>query len=176
MEQAVATELTELEGAALTVVRQLGPCTAYRLKRVFEQSPSEVWSGSAGAVYPLVRRLVERGYLEQGPIATGGRGRPGRTLALTDAGLEAASIWFSDVHRAAGFGFDPLRTRLSFKSAVAAADYEEMIVGVTAELERLHANPQVPPDDDEEWSKALQRLWLESRLEWLRRARDEGLI
>src|SRR5262245_13459166 len=46
--------LTELEGTALGVIWAGQPCTPYRVRRVFLDSPSPSWSGSAGAIYPLI--------------------------------------------------------------------------------------------------------------------------
>lgn len=42
-------QLTEREGAALGVVLRDGPVTSYAIKELFRKSPSEFWSGSAGA-------------------------------------------------------------------------------------------------------------------------------
>ena len=52
-----AEEPTELEAAVLGVIWQQGPCTAYAIRREFQTSDSPRWSGSAGATYPLLRRL-----------------------------------------------------------------------------------------------------------------------
>jgi DNA-binding PadR family transcriptional regulator len=169
-----ATDLTELEGAALLVVRQLRTCTAYRIKREFGRSPSEFWSGSAGAVYPLVRRLVARGLLRESSDATDSRGT--RALQLTGAGEDAALGWFGDVGRATSPGFDPLRTRLNFKPGVPAAAFEGLLGAVSERLEAQRDDPPAPPGENEEWAKAMAALWLESRLWWLQRAREAGLI
>ena len=66
--------LTELEGAALGVVVRDGPCTSYVVKEMFRGSPSEFWSGSAGSIYPLMRRLEERGLVASKRGSTGRRG------------------------------------------------------------------------------------------------------
>ena len=50
------TDTTELEAAVLGVVWQDGPCTPYAIRQHFLESPAPRWSGSAGAIYPLVRR------------------------------------------------------------------------------------------------------------------------
>jgi DNA-binding PadR family transcriptional regulator len=55
------TDLTDLEGAVLADVATRGTATSYAVAQTFSQSPSEYWSGSAGAVYPLVKRLTATG-------------------------------------------------------------------------------------------------------------------
>ena len=58
---------SELEGAVLGVIWQEGPCTAYTIRKQFVASPSPQWSGSAGAIYPLVRRLEKKRLLALTP-------------------------------------------------------------------------------------------------------------
>src|SRR5215472_5946571 len=91
--------LTELEGAALTVIHRLKSCTPYRVRLDFQQSRSREWSGSAGAVYPALRRLHARGLLKAQQT---GEGRRSVNYALSKAGSEALTRWLTDVERAAG--------------------------------------------------------------------------
>jgi DNA-binding PadR family transcriptional regulator len=106
--------LSELEGAVLGVISLMGPCTAYAVRRVFVRSPSTRWSGSAGAIYPLVRRLEKRGLLSSKPHTMGRR--RGRHSELTSEGHKALVTWigppFSE--EVCGVPPDPIRTRLSF--------------------------------------------------------------
>ena len=55
------TDLTDLEQAALGVVWRDGPCTPYQVRKQFLDSPTPSWSGSAGTIYPLMRRLEDMG-------------------------------------------------------------------------------------------------------------------
>src|SRR5215470_17811250 len=55
-----AAALTELEGCVLGMIALRGPCTPYAVRREFQESPSQYWSASAGAVYPLVVRMLRR--------------------------------------------------------------------------------------------------------------------
>jgi DNA-binding PadR family transcriptional regulator len=102
--------LTDLEGAALAHIASRGSATSYAVAQAFAQSPSEFWSGSAGAVYPLIKRLAARGLLEPTAAATGKRHRI--DYRVTAEGQIALEDWLLDAQRAAGLGFDPLRTRL----------------------------------------------------------------
>lgn len=102
--------LTDLEGATLAEIATRGTATSYAVAQVFERSPSEYWSGSAGAVYPLIKRLAARGLLEASMASAGRRER--LDYSITHAGRSAMEDWLLDARRAAGMGFDPLRTRL----------------------------------------------------------------
>lgn len=102
--------LTDLEGAALAEIASRGTATSYAVAQSFERSPSEYWSGSAGAVYPLIKRLAARGLLEASAASAGRRER--LDYRITDAGRAALEAWLLDARRASGMGFDPLRTRL----------------------------------------------------------------
>lgn len=131
--------LSELEGAVLGAVSLLGPCTAYAVRRTFLRSPSTQWSGSGGAIYPLVRRLERRGLLSSRPFATGRR--QGRHYELTNEGQELLTTWigppFSE--EVSGIPPDPLRTRLSFL-AVLPDDRRDVFLSRAEEQIRAQAN------------------------------------
>lgn len=134
--------LTELEGCVLGLVWSKGPSTAYAVRRELQRSASPHWSGSAGAIYPLIGRLARRGLIRSGARATGRR--RSRVYAVTPAGLAALRGWlgppFPDV--VVGPPPDPLRTRLYFLEALPAplrrrflAEAEERVRGQLARLE-----------------------------------------
>lgn len=103
-----ASPLTEVEGAILSEIAHRGNATAFRVRRAFELSPSIEWSGSAGAIYPAIRRLRERELLAG--EATGDR-RATVRLSLTHAGEAAMLAWACDPERASSVGLDPFRLR-----------------------------------------------------------------
>jgi DNA-binding PadR family transcriptional regulator len=110
--------LTELEGCVLGTIAVRGPCTPYAIRREFQKSPSQHWSASAGAVYPLVLRLRHRGLLR---IAQQSRdGRNGRLYALTAVGRRALREWIRPPFSSFTISVppDPLRTRLGFFSVL----------------------------------------------------------
>src|SRR6185436_18926108 len=74
---------TDLEQTVLGIVWRDGPCTPYHVRSVLLRSPSSHWSGSAGAIYPLVKRLEARGLARSRAVRTGRRA--GREVELTDA-------------------------------------------------------------------------------------------
>ncbi len=112
---------TELEGCVLGILWERGPCTAYAVRRVFLDSPSPYWSGSAGAVYPLLARLEERGLARALESASGRRAR--RLFALTTRGRAGLARWLGPPlpDWIWGVPMDPLRTRVGFLGAIPAA-------------------------------------------------------
>jgi DNA-binding PadR family transcriptional regulator len=106
--------LSELEGAVLGMVWVHAPCTTYRVRQFFLRSPSPHWSGSAGAVYPLLERLTSRRLLAFETRFTGRRS--GREYRLTRRGLEELRRWIAGgiSERTAGVPVDPLRVRIRF--------------------------------------------------------------
>jgi DNA-binding PadR family transcriptional regulator len=130
---APSNKLTDLEGAALAEIGRNGPTTPYAVAKVFADSPSEYWSGSAGAVYPLIKRLHERGLLKAADRTDGKRARTDYTL--TPTGRSALRTWLLDARRAAEIGFDPLRTRVIHLDQVTAQERRTFLREVQAHLD-----------------------------------------
>lgn len=126
--------LTELEGAVLGLVWSRAPCTPYAVRREFQVSPSPFWSGSAGAIYPLMRRLEKRGLLRAEARVTGRR--RGRQYAPTAAGLRALRAWIGPPPPAwvLGVPMDALRTRVEFLGALSRARREAFLTSVESGL------------------------------------------
>ena len=107
-----SARLTELEGTVLGFIGLKGTCTPYAVRREFLASPSPHWSGSAGAIYPLVTRLEKRGLIRVADRTADGRS--GKLYCLTASGRRALRKWIGapvslDV---AGVPPDPLRNRI----------------------------------------------------------------
>jgi DNA-binding PadR family transcriptional regulator len=149
--------LTELEGAALGAVARDGPCTSYAVKELFRASPSEFWSGSAGSIYPLMKRLEQRGLVASESGSTGRRGH--RTYRATARGRRAFARWMTDAERTAAMGFDPLRTRLVFVGQLSARVRTEFCAAVGAALGEV---PAPSPTDDLHLQR-LHRIWSTAR-------------
>lgn len=101
-------ELTELEGAVLSEIHHRNATTAFQVRKAFQVSPSLEWSGSAGAVYPAIRRLTAAGLILSSPTASG---RNAKRLALTAEGVARLDDWICDTRRAISVGMDPFRLR-----------------------------------------------------------------
>jgi DNA-binding PadR family transcriptional regulator len=121
-------ELSEIEGCVLAVAWAEGPSTPYAIRRVFLDSPSPQWSGSAGTIYPLVKRLKQRRLIRSETRSIGKR--RGSYISVTPAGLRALQRWLSaSAHDfVVGVPPDPLRTRVRFFGALAPDAQRELVV------------------------------------------------
>jgi DNA-binding PadR family transcriptional regulator len=81
---------TTLDYLLLGLLASGPPRSGYDLRKEISASPLRQYSDSPGAIYPALRRLVARGWLEAGP-AEGGRGR--RTFRVTRSGAAAFRTW-----------------------------------------------------------------------------------
>ena len=160
-----AVDLTEMEGLALGLVKQMQPTSAYALAATFSSSPSTYWSGSAGAVYPLVRRLEKAGLLLAEKSHTGKR--KSTLYSLSTSGEAAFKAWLLDVERAVNPGFDPLRSRATMLQLVTPRARASFL----AKVERKLAEQQeegLPEDRASERFRGIHKSWLSHRLRWLK--------
>lgn len=162
------TSLTELEGAVLLEIRRIGVCTAYEVRRAFEKSPSLEWSGSSGAVYPAIKRLVGRNLIDTNPSEDDARGT--LQLTLNKQGLSILQAWTNDIDRAVSPGFDPFRTRsiewvaaAPAKRRAQAAKLEQALTDRIEQLEKIIKTEKIK--SREQIELAQQR----SRLAWVRK-------
>lgn len=159
--------LTELEGAILGVLRRDPTCTAYRVRQVFRASRSAEWSGSAGAVYPAIHRLVSDGLIKE---STAADARGTQTYRLTKTGEAAHDRWLCDVERAVSPGIDPFRTRMGTLSVLSAAKRRKLLTDLKAAITEARENLQstIPTlDEDDKAGAELHLALLELRLRWL---------
>ena len=94
------------------------PGTPYQVRQVLQRSPNPSWSGSAGAIYPLVERLEGRGFLAARRIKTGKR--QGKAYSITKEGTRALRGWIAPpfLRTTIGVPIDALRTRSRFLSVL----------------------------------------------------------
>lgn len=114
------SQLSEIEACVLALVSVDGPSTPYAIRKVFLDSPSPQWSGSAGTIYPLIERLLRRRLIRSKLCLTGKR--RGHQISLTAAGSQALRQWLAlpIPEWVAGVPPDPLRTRVRFLCAISA--------------------------------------------------------
>jgi DNA-binding PadR family transcriptional regulator len=124
--------LTELEGAVLSEIEHRGHNTAFQVRRAFQTSPSIEWSGSAGAVYPAIRRLVGGGLVRSTPIPTG---RRGSALTVTAEGLASLETWICDPVRATSVGLDPFRLRAGLWARLEPARRDQALAALKQSIE-----------------------------------------
>jgi DNA-binding PadR family transcriptional regulator len=118
---------TELEAAVLGDVWKNGPCTAYSIRQNFLRSPSPRWSGSAGAIYPLIRRLEDQGLVRSKPNARGKRKQ--KDYQLTRKGRNVFRRWVRQPTPDFGNGLlhDPLRTKIFFLDVLTNAQAMSLV-------------------------------------------------
>ena len=171
-------ELTELEQCVVGVVWRDGPMTAYEIALMFTTSISSYWSGSAGAIYPLVERLRKRGLLQ---ASKGAKGRTRRTLfTTTPRGLAALKSWIAPpLPPQAGMpSFDPIRTRLFFIEVLPKAqrlvflDEAEKVIRAQIAVVKQRRRLDTESGQFTESLGDLGALYeLQARLRWLREVR-----
>ncbi|HVT58215.1 MAG TPA: PadR family transcriptional regulator [Thermoanaerobaculia bacterium] len=127
---------TELECFVLGLIWQRGWCSPYDVRAHMARSPSTQWSASAGAIYPLVRRLEREGLLASRVASTGRRLR--REYQVTAGGVRTLRRWLGPPlpAEAVTVSYDPLRSRARFLGVLASA---ERAAWIDAALQALDA-------------------------------------
>ncbi len=175
--------LTELEGCVLGEIWDKGPCTAYALRQEFLRSLNPHWSGSAGAIYPLVRRLHKHGFVRAADHATG-RKRSKRYV-LTAAGNRELCRWLGPPleNGTIGVPMDPLRTRMLYLQALPGAQQSEFLTsalaGLRQNLEQLTGiGTERAQDEGASQVLVLQGAiaMMQSRIDWLHCHRRTEMI
>lgn len=169
--------LTELEGTVLGVVQARRPCTPYQVRREFLDSPSPYWSGSAGAIYPLMERLERAGLLAGAVHVTGAR--RGRRYRLTAAGRRALRRWVAPplADTVVGVPPDPLRTRIAFLDVLPPADRRAFLRDAAQRMRQHLAAAERGLATGEPGGPYFELMaegavaMLRARLAWLARAR-----
>ncbi len=168
------SKLSDLELVALGVVWKRGPCTSYAVMKELAGSPSSHWSGSAGAIYPAVKRLTRQGYLSCAADPVDRRGR--RLYRIAPKGTAALKRWLVPPHpqAAALFTYDPIRTQTYFLGVLSSKQRAKFLDACEAALRE-----QVPvvADECERYRRAGDefsalavggaRYVIRARLEWI---------
>lgn len=169
---------TDLEHCVLGVIWLCGPCSAYSVRKEFEQSPSAYWSASTGSIYPVVKRLTAAGLVTAASVEDG---RRTRDLKITESGLKALRRWISLMDRASTAAtYDPVRTKFTFLDAMPAADLRVLIETAAAETTLRIAELREREDRLTDRQHRMERIAmrgaryeLEARLRWLTAISDE---
>jgi DNA-binding PadR family transcriptional regulator len=172
--------LSELEGAVLGMLWSDGPLTAYAVRSRFLKSRSSHFSGSAGAIYPLVERLANA-ELVTGTVTR--RGKRSSTLyEITAAGRKALRTWLAPAEDwMAAVEFDPLRMRVHFLGVLPAAQRSRFVREAEAHLkveieatERLIAELEKERDVWKAWAARGALAVLTARHQWILDLRKRG--
>ncbi len=103
-------------------------------------SPSTQWSGSAGAIYPLLRRLEAAGLLRSKALRAGERKR--REYTISAAGKAALKSWIGPpfAPEAITVTADPLRTRARFLAALTPRERVAWVKAAEQSLREVESN------------------------------------
>jgi DNA-binding PadR family transcriptional regulator len=174
----MANGLTELESCTLGVIGQRQPCSTYQVRQVFLRSTTPAWSGSAGAIYPVMERLIALGLVRVEGLKGDRRGR--RNLSLTAAGRRAFSAWATTLEPGMGHATpDPIRTRATFFDLVDSPKEQSRFFARAEALTRDAIRTQQALVESDrragrlgDYVSSLGGLHqLEGRLKWLRKVR-----
>lgn len=158
--------LSPLELTALGIVLKRGPCVAHAVVAEFQGSSTFAYRSGAGAVYPLLKRLVGFGLL----------GLEGRHYSLTEAGAEALRNWLRPPLDASALStnLDLIRSRAYFLKLLPPAevaafiDYaRDNLVEVLEECRATTERYRTAGDRFSEWAMRGAELETEARIAWL---------
>jgi len=94
---------------ALLGLLNLTPMSGYDLKKTFDMSLGHFWAESYGQIYPILKRLQEKGWAQLKPNGTGDR--PARRVySITPEGRQALEDWL-----ATPSGVPPFRIEMLLK-------------------------------------------------------------
>ena len=165
--------LSHLAYLALGVIASEGPCTAYTVMQSFKGSSSSYYSGSAGAIYPLVRRLKSSGMISARTAKAGKRSV--KKYQLTKKGEKALSDWVKSLDESdVDFTVDLIRSRVLFFTKLNKRERQSLIKKARKNLEERIATHQVNikehRKDATPWQLLTYRNLLlhdKARLKWL---------
>jgi DNA-binding PadR family transcriptional regulator len=171
-----ARTLSELEGCILGSLWLRGPSTPYAVRRVFLDSPSWHWSGSAGAVYPALRRLERWGLVDSVHAPRGDR--KARRYELTRKGRNRFLAWLEPPFGPDVLSLppDPVRTRMSFITVLSSARRAKFFAASVAGLRKTQTAAAVRMGDDEaeRWARSAASDATRARIAWLEHAHRQA--
>ncbi len=168
--------LTNLENVALAHLWRLGSCTAHELRQAFASSSAGRYSGSPGAIYPLMKRLEGAELVISKPDANGAQKK--RVYSITRSGRRAVKGWMNELEARSIFPDDPLRTRFQYLKLLTRKERIEWINSALEALDRQDALTRLEYQSDE-YQNPIDQYILDGilktnrlRRSWLSRAAD----
>lgn len=165
------SQLTDDEGTFLALLVRVQPATAYQLSKIYAESPVSNFGTSKGKIYPLIRRLKERGLIRSRPVPGDARGS--ERLESSHRGREALRRWIKQVRPGHLLLEDPLRTMVQSFDLLTPEEQAGWIKqtrgaleGKLQELEEYAASVFVPYKDAVH-DNAVSSV--RARIEWLDR-------
>lgn len=171
--------LSDMETVVLGVVWRDGPCSAYHVRKEFVDSPASFWSGSQGAIYPLLRKLAKEGLVSSAADPSSKRNT--KLLTITSKGKQQVSEWYEPgkIGDSVLREFDALRTRVFFLSFLNARQKRKFIEHVEFELKNQEKRTleRIKVEEDEINVLALRGLLAcnKARQKWVEMLKEKLL-
>lgn len=166
--------LTDDEATALSLLDRIQPATAHQIRKIYADSPVSSYGTSKGKIYPLIKRLKERGLMQAKRVASDSRGT--ESLTCTAKGRQALRSWMKTSRPTHLLLEDPLRTMLQSLDLLRRSEKLEWITTMQdalkaklKELESYRESVFVPYKDLLHDNAAMS---LRVRIEWLDRVRQ----
>ena len=126
------SRLTQDEGTFLSLLVRVQPATAYQLSKIYAESPVSNFGTSKGKIYPMIRRLKERGLVSARAVDDA---RNSEVLLCTARGRAAVRSWLKDIRPNHLLPEDPLRTMLQSFDLLSKDEQAEWLALVRSGLE-----------------------------------------
>lgn len=165
--------ITELEGAILTEIGYRQKRTAFKVRQAFKNSPSSYWQGSAGSVYPAIKRLIEKNLI----LASASNDARGtQSLQLTDDGHAALTDWAMDIPACIAMGADPFRLRAGLWQAMDVSAQMKHAERLAVSIEQAICLLENYLNNQDQYEAVQAKLAIELqqlRLNWTKRRIEE---
>jgi DNA-binding PadR family transcriptional regulator len=143
--------VNEHEGTVLGMVARWQPLTRYQLLKAFERSPISSYNTSKGSLYPLVGRMIVRGFLV---TETSDGPRESELISLSPLGRQALHRWIIKIGPQHGMVHDPLQVRILALCELPreerlrwVVNAKDLLIGKKDELKDYHERLTVPFND-----------------------------
>lgn len=172
-----ALGLNDNEGTFLALVLRVQPVTAYQVSKIYDESPVSNFNTSKGKIYPLIKRLSDRGLLVKEAVPGDARGT--EQLRCTPRGEQAVRGWVMEIRPAHLLLEDPLRTKVQSFNLLSEAERIEWVLAakdqLTAQLDVLDDYEQAVsvPFHDMVHDNAVRSV--RARIAWLDRMLQQML-
>ena len=167
-------QLTDNEGALLSLVLRQQPITGYQIAKFFDSSPVHTFNTSKGKLYPLLHRLVDRGLLASEEVEGDHRGT--HRFLCTDIGRQVLKAWVLSIRPEHELLHDPLRKKLQAFELLSKRERAEWLKLARGRLQRkLQAVERWSPEVEGPFGELVKesaRSALEARIAWLDHAAE----
>jgi DNA-binding PadR family transcriptional regulator len=126
--------LTDIENHVLAIVLREPSISAYGIRERFKTSIVATFNSSNGTIYPLVKRLADRGLLSSHVQVR--NARKAEVYRCTKAGREAVRAWIRIESGSELVLEDPLRTKLLTMSVLSEKERIEWLRGAHVRLQQ----------------------------------------